>query len=356
MTVNPLNGDVFPHIVTSVFAHASREALIVLRSGCVAFREQADARLFRQIAIHGEANDPDQAIRSTTGERLPVLPLRLSDFDTWGQPSPSEMVASLAYLAPKMAHVRVLVDYGDPVPPYQFEKWEDHLAPIHAAIAATEAPLAVLHVGGTAGFGMRPTTPRTHTVAHTVTLPRPSEDPTTAQYLETFGNRVQTDPARLGEEHPSAPECQVMTLVWTLGNEQHTTLLSAGWFPDVPSAVLVLEPDMCDDDAWVGEEPPNVIAALAACPLASGTHLTIVGLESISPNHLGLEECATHDADERIAAIRKAYHEAVEAVGQTPLVRRNPIIDGHRQRIDQSAIISREQWHKEAGEFLLDEA
>jgi hypothetical protein len=79
--MNPLDCDVFPHIVENVIALADHRALMALRAGCQEFQDKADRRLFEHVAAT-RYRDPSNAyggdssiLTSPSGERLPVLPI-----------------------------------------------------------------------------------------------------------------------------------------------------------------------------------------------------------------------------------------------------------------------------------------
>ncbi|BEJ12358.1 hypothetical protein CspHIS471_0208180 [Cutaneotrichosporon sp. HIS471] len=70
-----LDASAYPHILDSVLAYASRDALLSLRGASHGLRDSADARLYRHAALHCS---PDTvALRAPNGDRLPHLPSAL---------------------------------------------------------------------------------------------------------------------------------------------------------------------------------------------------------------------------------------------------------------------------------------
>jgi hypothetical protein len=305
---NPLDPEVFPHIVEGVFDFADRRALCALRGASREFHSRADALLFKHVATCAWATYT--CITSPSGQRLPVLPIVHGHPARDGLPSDvweRKVAERMAAFQAKLVHVRA-VDYivGKNSPT------------LTALFRFCLQPLEVVRIAGQQ-------VPDVHsaTLVHKRFLNKAAKLPP----LTSSVRRV------------------VIDLSWTLGHFYSHRLLAAEPlfatpstvpdeinFAEVSEAVLILNPA---NPNWPIYDPPNFLSAIMQFPKRQETTHKIVGAEKIPPEHLGL---LGRPRDE------EAYLEDIKVAAARLQV-------GPDRKVE---FLSYTQWEKEAGPYILE--
>lgn len=139
-----LDAAAYPHILDGIFASASREALLALRSVNRAFQLRADALLVHHLAL---AVDPEsrailgaECIDATVSPLYaPVVPRRLPVSGPWGQiHHPDASFASHSHAVDMSEHVRIL-DFPAGRKLLRVPDWVGSLPRVHTIRAHVDA-------------------------------------------------------------------------------------------------------------------------------------------------------------------------------------------------------------------------